>query len=93
MSNVKDIFGLSTDLDESFEDFSITEMTKTKKLPLANSHRSSLDLGFLVSETQSNQELIDLHRKMAVMPMVGLTDQHLDLIVLFLRFAWTLLPR
>ena len=43
MSNPKDIFGLSTNLDESFEGFSITEMTKTKKPPLANSHRSSLE--------------------------------------------------
>ena len=31
MSNIKDISGSSTDLDESFEGFSITEMTKTKK--------------------------------------------------------------
>ena len=31
MSYVKDIFGLSTDSDESFEGFSITEMTKPKK--------------------------------------------------------------
>ena len=31
MSYVKDIFESSTDLDESFEGFSITEMTKTKK--------------------------------------------------------------
>ena len=31
MSNIKDIFGSSTDSDESFEGFSITEMTKMKK--------------------------------------------------------------
>ena len=31
MSYVKDIFGSSTDLDASFEGFSVTEMTKTKK--------------------------------------------------------------
>ena len=40
MSNVEDIFGSSTDSDESFEGLSITEMTKTKKPPLTNSHRS-----------------------------------------------------
>ena len=32
MSYVNDIFGSSTDLDESFEGFSITGMTKTKKV-------------------------------------------------------------
>ena len=93
MSNITDIFGSSTDSDESFEGFSITEMTKTEMPPLANSHRSSLELGILVSKAQPNQELIDLHRKMSAIPMVGLTDQHLDLIVLFLWFIWTLLPR
>ena len=30
MSYVKDIFGSSTDSDESFEGFSVAEMTKTK---------------------------------------------------------------
>ena len=84
MSNVEDIFGSSTDSDESFEGFSITEMTKPKKLPLENSHRSSLELGILVSKTQPNQELIGLYHKMAAMSMVGLSDQQLDLIMLFL---------
>ena len=87
MSKGKDILGSSTESDESFEGFSTTEMMK--KLPLANSHRSSLELGILVSKTQPNQELIDLH----AMPMVGLTNQHLDLIVLLLRFTWILLPK
>ena len=32
MSNVKDIFGSSSDSDESFKGFSITEMTKMKNL-------------------------------------------------------------
>ena len=41
----QDIFGSSTDSDASFEGFSVTEVTKTKKPPLANSHRSSLELG------------------------------------------------
>ena len=89
----QDIFGSSIDSDASFEGFSITEMIKTKKPPLANSHRSSLELGFFLNKSQPNQELKEPHRKMAVMLMVGLTDQHLDLILLFLRFTWTLLPR
>ena len=42
----QDIFGSSTDSDASFEGFSMAEMMKTKKPPLANSHRSSLELGF-----------------------------------------------
>ena len=42
----QEIFGSSTDSDASFEGFSVTEMTKTKKPPLGNSHRSSLELVF-----------------------------------------------
>ena len=80
MSSVKDIFRSSpSDSDESFEGFSTTEMTKMKKTLLANGHRSSLELGILESKTQPNQELVlvDLHRKMTAMPMVGLTDRRL----------------
>ena len=93
MSYVKDIFGSSTDSNETFEGFSISEMKKKRrKPPLASNHRSSLELSFFLSKTQPNQELTEPHRKMAAMPMVGLTDQHLDLIVLFLQFTWTLSP-
>ena len=56
-------------------------MKKNEKASSGKQSQSSLELAFLVSKTQPNQELIDL------------TDQHLDLIVLFLLFIWTLLPR
>ena len=93
MSYIEDIFGSSTDSDASFEGFSVAEMTKTKEASSGKQPRSSLELGFFLSKSQPNQELKEPYPKMAAMPMVGLTDQHLDLILLFLRFTWTVLPR
>ena len=55
MSNVKDVFGSSTDLDESFEGFSITEMTETKKASSGKQSQKQSEAGFLVSKTQPNQ--------------------------------------
>ena len=85
----QDIFGLSTDSDASFEGFnSVTEMTKTKKASSGKQPQKQSGAGFFfLSKSQPNQELKEPHRKMAAMPMVGLTDQHLDLILLFLRFT------
>ena len=89
----QDVFGSSTDSDASFEGFSVTEMTKTKIASSGKQPQKQSGAGFFPEQVPTERELKEPHRKMAVMPMVGLTDQHLDLILLFLWFTWTLLPR
>ena len=63
MSSVKHIFGSFSESNEVFEGFKLTKITKTRP-PLANSLRSSLELGILESKTQPNEDLVlvNLHR-------------------------------
>ena len=63
MSYIKDIFGLSTDSDASFEGFSVAEMTKTKKTSSGKQpQKQSGELWvFFLSKSQPNQELTEPH--------------------------------
>ena len=75
MSSVTDIFGSSSDSHESFEGFSVTEMTKTKKT--SSGKQSQKHSGPGNSQEQDPTEpRAGLGRPtLMVMPMVDLTDQ------------------
>ena len=89
----QDILGLSTDSDASFEGFSVTETTKTKKASSGKQPQKQSGAGFFPEQVPTEPRAERATSQDGAMLMVGLTDQHLDLILLFLQFTWTLPPR